>query len=82
MDKMEGEVMTLSHLRCGEFAERLASPECLNGDNKCWCRGDHSYTIAILRDMGGFDLDASLEYFEKNGAGCDHEILKLIRGVK
>jgi len=83
------DVMTPDHPRWDEFKKRLDSPEgcdfrkddsgetvwnCAGGE----CHGgEHNHDLAtkILTDMGGFDIEASLEYFAQCGGYCDCEIL-------
>ena len=76
-------VMTAEHERWEEFCERLGGPEGCNfreaeDGRTIWnCNGgtDKSLATAILEQMGGFDIPASLAYFEANGGYCDCEIL-------
>lgn len=70
------EVMTPEHPKWNEFTLMLDGPEGVNRQGDTWhCRNDLSGARAILESMGGFDLDASLQYFNDNGAACDCEIL-------
>lgn len=82
--------MTPDNPRWEEFVRRLEGPEgcdfqCDTGpdgkpdlDTVRWsCGGgyDKSKAEAILRDMGGIDVEGSLAYFEERGGHCDCEIL-------
>ena len=66
------EVMTPESRRWKEFAKRLdraiAERGCASGTNK-------RNAEAVMRDMGGIDIEASLDYFEDHGGYCDCEIL-------
>jgi len=70
------DIMTLEHSQWPEFYVRLARAEeetsCLGGEDK-------SKAEAILLAMGGFDVPASLAYFERRGGYCDCEILMNMR---
>jgi hypothetical protein len=44
------------------------------------CAGDASddtdcHAKAVMRDMGGVDIESSLDYFENHGGYCDCEII-------
>lgn len=81
--------MTPEHPRWDEFISRLSGPEacdlhdedskptlrCADGHNK-------TFATAILESMGGFDLPASLAYFDQMGAWCDCEIINLAERVR
>lgn len=80
------EVMTVHHPRWKEFAEALEGSrycnfhEAVPGDKSSvtWtCLRGHRrpFARALLAEMGNFDVEASLEYFERNGGHCDCEIL-------
>lgn len=73
------QTMTPEHQRWAEFCERLAGPEgCdFTEDGKWKCHGgtDKRFATAILTDMGGVDIPATLRFFEENGGYCDCEIL-------
>jgi len=77
------EVMTPENPRWSKFIELLEGPEGCNfkKDKKrayTWkCKGgtDKSYAIAILKEMGNIDIDASVEYFDEHGGHCDCEIV-------
>ncbi len=83
---MNSDIITPEHPRWDEFVEKLQGPGYCNfqeqkpGDPRSitWrCKGgtDKSFARDILEKMGGFDVDASLEYFEQHGGYCDCEIL-------
>lgn len=63
-EKME--TMTEQHPKWGMFTDILYSRRC-----------NHSLDNSrmILSCMNGVDVPKSLEYFQKNGADCDCEIL-------
>ena len=77
------DIMTVRNDRWKEFTSRLGGPEGCNfredekGIMKFDCAGGTNKDKAakLLTDMGGFDVDASLRYFENNGGHCDCEIL-------
>ncbi|MBI2055743.1 MAG: DUF2695 domain-containing protein [Candidatus Sungbacteria bacterium] len=81
------ELMTPDHPRWNEFAETLKGPEYCNfheeepgnpNSVKWQCKGGMNkppFAKAILEKMSGFDVEASLKYFEENGGHCDCEIL-------
>jgi hypothetical protein len=70
--KQELEVLTPDSTRWEEFVELLdaaiAEYGCAAGTNK-------DNAISVMRDMGGIDVEASLEYFEDHGGYCDCEII-------
>jgi hypothetical protein len=71
------QTMTPSHVRWEIFISRLGGPEgCDWAADETWrCSPDFRYARAILADMGGIDVDASLEWFKEHGAPCDCTIL-------
>ena len=80
------ELMTPDHPRWNEFVEALEGPgycnfheeELGNPNSIKWhCEGgmNKPYAKAILEKMSGFDVEASLRFFEENGGHCDCEIL-------
>jgi hypothetical protein len=44
-------------------------------DDTWHCHDDHRFARAILEDMGGIDVKASLTFFEEHGGRCDCTIL-------
>jgi hypothetical protein len=78
------EIMTPRSPRWEEFKERLAGPEGCNfreeepgnPESTTWrCSGgNRTFAKAILKEMGGIDVEASLKFFEENGGFCDCEI--------
>lgn len=75
------------HPRWREFSERLVGPEGCDfreGDDgptwKCGGGTDKSKATAILREMGGADVDASLAHYEDHGGYCDCEIIFNVGG--
>jgi Protein of unknown function (DUF2695) len=75
------EVLTPDSERWDSFADTLflaLYPD--GGDERSTCLGDngpdvHRYAKEIMRDMGGIDIAASLEFFMAHGGHCDCEIL-------
>lgn len=67
----ERAVMTPSHPRWREFAARLSSAVGEHGCDAESCR----LARAILGRMGGFDVQASVEYFNSHDGYCDCEVL-------
>lgn len=70
------ELMTPDHPRWDEFANALA--EAINAQEAPGvsdCKHDFSSTQRILADMGGFDVEETLAFFEENGGYCDCEVL-------
>lgn len=63
-------ILTDSHPRFKEFYSRLGE---LLRDGEC--RLNHDNAIRAMRDMGGINIDASLEWMEENGGFCDCEIM-------
>ncbi len=78
-EAMKLPIMTPNHDRWDEFCERLGGTEGCDfqedGTWKCLGGTDKTFAIAILIDMGGVDIPASLSFFEQNGGFCDCEIL-------
>ena len=75
-----GEVLTPDHPRWAEFVERLGGEEGCNfrEDKASWRCGsepEKPRAEAILRDMGGVDVDESLVFFDLHGGHCDCQIL-------
>jgi len=77
-------VMTTTHPRWPEFADRLGGPEACDfreddEGNLSWNCSAHTrdQASAILRDMGATDdeLLAALDYFDGHGGYCDCEIV-------
>jgi uncharacterized protein DUF2695 len=64
-------VMTIESPHWREFCDRL--------DRAISKQGCDARTLRlaekVLRDMGGIDIEASLEYFREHGGYCDCEIL-------
>lgn len=73
------EVLTPDSSRWDEFCNRLEGPEGCNftPDLKWRCGGgtDKSFARAIMKSMGGVDIEASCQFFEDHGGFCDCEIL-------
>jgi len=77
------EIMTRKHSKWEEFCARLEGEEgCDFKKNeegrvtwKCGGGNDKSFAIAILKEMGNIDIDASISYFDEHGGYCDCEIL-------
>jgi hypothetical protein len=65
------EVLTPDSPRWQTFVDEL--------DQWLWdgCRGgtNKDHAIAIMRKMGGIDIEASVAFFEANGGYCDCEII-------
>jgi hypothetical protein len=70
MTESDIEVMTIENPRWKEFCERLDSAL---SKRPCDAQTLRQAT-KVLRDMGGIDIDASLEYFREHGGYCDCEI--------
>lgn len=81
------EIMTPDNPRWKEFMERLEGPEGCNfreseenpGSITWDCNGTDERSLArsILEKMGGFDIEASMNYFKENGGSCDCEIFNV-----
>jgi hypothetical protein len=79
------EILTPEHERWVEFTERLEGPEGCNfqenpewpgtGMWQCDASEDRPKARAILERMGGFDIEATLDFFSEYGGHCDCEIL-------
>ncbi len=63
------DILTPEHKRWSEFKEKLWDEY-----QKYGCRHDHSLTRKILRQMGGFDIENTIEYFCSEGGYCDCEV--------
>jgi hypothetical protein len=68
--KSDIEVITIESPRWQEFCVRLA-----RATDPSRCQHDHREAEKIMREMGGIDVEASIDYFENNGGYCDCEIL-------
>jgi hypothetical protein len=72
-----GEVLTPASDRWLEFYDRLA--EKLGHPDDQRCAGDgylsHQYARAVLEEMGGVDVEGTIEFCDDHGGGCDCEIL-------
>jgi len=74
-------IMTPSHPRWEEFCEYLAGPRACNMDGGvgesegCDASTRKPYAREILKEMGGFDIPTTIEFFESHGGYCDCEIL-------
>lgn len=71
-------VIRPGHPRWDEFVSRLAGPEACSfvGDRwTCNSEIERPFAGAILTDMGGVDVESTLEFFETQGGFCDCEIL-------
>ncbi len=76
---------TPQHPRWKEFRDRLEGPGGCNftqsdpaedaGTIRWDCNHDLAFARAILEDMVGVDVEASISFFEANGGFCDCEIL-------
>jgi hypothetical protein len=82
MEDSMAEVLTPDSERWDVFTETLYLALFPDGnDNKgSKCLGDsgpsvHYYAKEVMRDMGGIDIAASLEFFQAHGGHCDCEIL-------
>jgi hypothetical protein len=69
-DTTKLEQLTPVHPRWRDFAEQLS--KALDCDP---CDHDHRRARRVMAEMGGFDIDASLAYFEAHGGYCDCEIM-------
>ncbi len=72
------EVMTPDHLRWNEFLEALCDKNHLDapdvsGTTKC--DNTHQHTRAILKEMGGFNIEETIKFFEGSGSFCDCEVV-------
>ena len=80
---ISADIMTVGHPGWEEFCALLEGPagcNFLEGEDgkitwKCGGGNDQSLAEGILREMGGIDIPASLEYLHKHGGHCDCEIL-------
>ena len=83
---MAGQIMTPKHPQWTVFVATLEGPGYCNfheekpGDPKSarwYCGGvnNKDFADSILKKMGGFDVSASLDYFETQGGHCDCEII-------
>jgi hypothetical protein len=70
MTESDIEVMTIENPRWQEFCASLDRAGSTSG-----CQHDHRLAKKILREMGGIDVEASIDYFENNGGYCDCEVL-------
>jgi hypothetical protein len=68
--KSDIEVMTTESPRWQEFCASLA-----RATDPSVCQHDHRGAEKVLREMGGIDVEASIDYFENNGGSCDCEVL-------
>jgi hypothetical protein len=81
MEDRMAEVLTPNSDRWDLFTNTLFRALHPNGDdNRSVCLGDsgpgvHRYAKEAMRDMGGIDITASLEFFVANVGHCDCEIL-------
>jgi Protein of unknown function (DUF2695) len=81
MEDPMAEVLTPDSDRWDAFTHALFLALYPDGDDKrSACLGDsgpgvHRYAKEVMRDMGGIDIAASLEFFMANGGHCDCEIL-------
>jgi hypothetical protein len=64
--------MTPDSRRWKEFARQL---DAAIGERGCAAGTNKDNAISVMRDMGGIDVEGSLEYFEDHGGFCDCEIL-------
>jgi hypothetical protein len=75
------EILTPDSERWDAFADTLFLVLYPDGcDKGSACLGDsgpgvHRYAKEIMKDMGGVDIAASLEFFVDHGGHCDCEIL-------
>ena len=76
------EVLTPASDRWDEFIDRLSGPDGVDfvHETSGWhwtCCGsiDRPKSVAILTDMGGIDVAATLHYFEQRGGHCDCEVV-------
>jgi uncharacterized protein DUF2695 len=64
-------------VRWPEFLDRLshALTDGLPSSGSSRCGGDHHHAEQIMEQMGGIDVDATLEVLFELGGGCDCECL-------
>ena len=67
------EILTKENIRLAEFTRYLY--EALGDPDNCNCKNDFTHTERILKNMGGIDIEGTIEYFEQNSAFCDCEII-------
>jgi hypothetical protein len=68
-------VMSPDHPDWDEFCNQLAGPQGCHFQGETWnCHGDHRFARKLLAEFG-VDVEASIAFFEENGAGCDCETL-------
>ena len=70
MKLFKAPVMTPRHKRWQEFYNLLALQA-----RHCAGTRDRPLAHAVLASMGGFDIKASLAYFDNHGGYCDCEIV-------
>jgi hypothetical protein len=71
------EVLTPDSPRWNDFVGRL---DAAIGEHGCAAGTNKDNAKAVMRDMGGIDIAATLAYFEDHGGGCDCEILLNVMG--
>jgi hypothetical protein len=80
MEHPMAEVLTPDSNRWDAFANTLFLALYPDGGERSVCLGDsgpgvHRYAKEVMREMGGIDIAASLEFFMAHGGHCDCEIL-------
>ena len=66
----EAEVLTPHSPRWEEFIEQLDAALAENGCDAKTLR----HAIAVMRKMGGVDIEATVDFLESHGGGCNCEI--------
>jgi hypothetical protein len=78
------QVLTNEHPQWDDFCDRLARAITVPGKPDSWrCDGDansnptlvHRYAKQVMAEMGGIDVNATLEFFKSHGGCCDCEVL-------
>lgn len=81
------EVLTTKHPQWDDFCDRLSRAITIPEEPDSWrCNGDgswpdsdptlvHHYSKQVMAEMGGIDVDATLEFFKSRGGHCDCEVL-------
>ena len=79
---MKFEIMTPRNLRWSLFVALLGKTLTDGLPEGTWRCGDdgsggskHRYAEAVLIELGGIDVDGTLEFFREYGSYCDCEIL-------
>jgi hypothetical protein len=64
-------ILSPEHPRWDEFVSRLD----LEGEKMGGCDLTHRHSKKVMTEMGGIDVDATLEFFRGHGGYCDCEVL-------